>query len=94
MSTGSHSETTPHTTTALTFTSNFPIPAPMKVSGDRINNWEFFRQQWEDYELATGLDERPEAIRLATLRSVMGKDCLQIFLNIKVDRRGGIKRKL
>ena len=56
----------------------------MKVSGDRINNWEFFRQQWEDYELATGLDKRPEAIRLATLRSVMGKDCLQIFLNLKL----------
>ena len=84
MSTGSHSETTPHTTTALSFTSNFPIPAPMKVSGDRINNWEFFRQQWEDYQLATGLDKRPEAIRLATLRSVMGKDCLQIFLNLKL----------
>ena len=84
MSTGSHSETTPHTTTALSFTSNFPIPAPMKVSGDRINNWEFFRQQWEDYELATGLDKHPEAIRLATLRSVMEKDCLQIFLNLKL----------
>ena len=56
----------------------------MKVSGDRINNWEFFKQQWEDYELATGLDKRPEAIRLATLRSVMGKDCLQIFLNLKL----------
>ena len=24
----------------------------------------------------------PEAIHLATLRSVMGKDCLQIFLNL------------
>jgi hypothetical protein len=40
--------------TALNFTSNFPIPAPMKVSGDRINSWNFFRQQWEDFELATG----------------------------------------
>ena len=49
----------------------------MKVSGDRINNWE-------DYELATGLDKRPETIRLVTLRSVMGKDCLQIFLNLKL----------
>ena len=53
-------------------------------SGDRINNWEFSRQQWEDYELATAVDKRPEAIRLATLRSLMGKDCLQIFLNLKL----------
>ena len=73
----SHLATMPPIPTALSFTSNFPVPAPMKVSGDRINNWE-------DYELATGLDKRPETIRLATLRSVMGKDCLQIFLNLKL----------
>ena len=73
----SHLATMPPIPTALSFTSNFPVPAPMKVSGDRINNWE-------DYELATGLDKRPETIRLVTLRSVMGKDCLQIFLNLKL----------
>ena len=84
MPTDSQSAKTPPIPTALSFTSNFPVPAPMKVSGDRINNREFFRQQWEDYELATGLDKHPEAIRLATLRSVMGKDCLQIFLNLKL----------
>ena len=58
---------TTHTaaSSALNFLSNFPVPSSMKVSGDRANNWEFFRQQWEDYELATGLDKRPEAIRLA-----------------------------
>ncbi|KAJ7354782.1 hypothetical protein OS493_030199 [Desmophyllum pertusum] len=33
---------------ALTFTSNFPIPSPMNVKGDPVNNWEFFRQQWTD----------------------------------------------
>ena len=77
MPTDSQSATTPPIPTALSFTSNFPVPAPMKVSGDRINNWE-------DYELVTGLDKRPETIRLATLRSIMGKDCLQIFLNLKL----------
>ena len=77
MPTDSHLATMPPIPIALSFTSNFPVPAPLKVSGDRINNWE-------DYELATGLDKRPETIRLATLRSVMGKDCLQIFLNLKL----------
>ena len=71
-------------TTALNFTSNFPMPAPMKVSGDRVNSWDFFKQQWEDYELATGLDKRSQSIRLATFRSIMGKDCLEIFLNLKL----------
>lgn len=48
----------------LLFTSNFPNP--MKVSGNRVTNWKFFRQQWEDYELGTGLEHRPEPVRLAT----------------------------
>ena len=66
------------------FTSNFPVPSPVKVSGDRVTNWEFFRRQWQDYELGTGLEHRPEPVRLATLRSVKEKDCLQIFLNLKL----------
>ena len=36
------------------------------------------------YEIATGLDKRDESIRLATLRSAMGRDCLQIFLNLNL----------
>jgi len=73
------------TTRALMFTSNFPVPAPMNVKGDPVNNWEFFRQQWTDYEVATGLDQQEQKIRLATFRSLMGKECLQIFLNLKLD---------
>ena len=76
----------------LSFTSNFPVPGPMKVSGDRVNGWNFFRQQWEDFELARGLDKRSQAVRLATLRSVMGKECLGIFLSLKLseEERGSI----
>ena len=36
----------------------------------------------KDYELATGLDQKSQAIRVATFRLLMGKDCLQIFLNL------------
>ena len=68
----------------LNFTSNFPVPSPMKISGDRVTNWEFFRQQWQDYELGTGLEHCPEPVRLATLRSVMGKDCLETFLKLEL----------
>lgn len=83
---GTASAAAPQEPTApvLNFSSNFPVPSPMKVSGDRVTNWEFFRQQGEDYELGTGLEHRPEPVHLATLRSVMGKDCLQIFLNLKL----------
>ena len=56
----------------------------MVCNGNLVANWEFFRQQWEDYEVATGLDKQTSKIRLASLRSVMGKDCLQTFLNLDI----------
>lgn len=56
----------------------------MVCQGDKVANWEFFKQQWEDYEVATGLEKRDAKIRLATLRSVMGKECMQIFMNLKL----------
>ena len=56
----------------------------MKCQGDVAGNWEFFKQQWSDYEIATGLDKREESVRLATLRSAMGRECLQILLNLNL----------
>ena len=47
--------------------SNVPLPSSMKCQGDVAGNWEFFKQQWSDYEIATGLDKREESVRLATL---------------------------
>ena len=54
----------------------------MVCRGDLTSNWEFFKQQWQDYEVATSLDQKSQSIRLATFRSLMGKECLQIFLNL------------
>ena len=39
----------------------------------------------EDYDVATGLDQKTQAIRVATFCSLMGKDCLQIFLNLNFE---------
>ena len=64
--------------------SNFPLPSSMKCQGDVAGNWEFFKQQWSDYEIATGLDKREKSVRLATLRSAMGRECLQILLNLNL----------
>ncbi|PFX18959.1 Retrovirus-related Pol polyprotein from transposon 17.6 [Stylophora pistillata] len=60
---------------------NFLLPSPMRCHGDVTGNWDFFKQQWWDYEIATGLDKREESVRLATLRSSMGRECLEILLN-------------
>ena len=72
--------------------SNFPLPSSMKCQGDVAGNWEFFKQQWSDYEIATGLDKREESVRLATLRSAMGRECLQILLNLNLSEEA--KKKI
>ena len=64
----------------------------MKCHGDVTGNWDFFKQQWSDYETAIGLDKREESVRLATLSSSMGKECLQILLNLNLPEED--KRKL
>ena len=69
---------------SISFTSHFPIPSLTTVKGDLVNDWEFFKQQWTDYEVATGLDKQEQKIWLVTFRSTMGKECLQIFLNLKL----------
>ena len=64
----------------------------MKCHGDVTGIWDFFKQQWSDYETAIGLDKREESVRLATLSSSMGKECLQILLNLNLPEED--KRKL
>ena len=64
--------------------SNFPTPAPMDMKGDLAHNWSFFQSQFENYEIAVGLDKKAEAIRVATLLSVMGKECFRVFKHIEM----------
>ena len=56
----------------------------MGVKGDLPGNWDFFEQQWSDYEIATKLVAESAEIRMATLRSVMGKECLHIFKSLSI----------
>ena len=54
----------------------------MEVKGDLPNNWQFFKDQWMDYEVATGVDKKYAKIRVALLRTVMDKECLSIFKSL------------
>ena len=53
----------------------------MVCQGDLTSNWEFFKQRWDDYEIATGLRNQESQVRLVTLRSIKGRECLQILKN-------------
>ena len=64
--------------------SNFPVPQVMVCKGDKASNWEFFRQQYEDYKIAMELCQRQMSVHLASLCSIMGKECLQILWNLSL----------
>lgn len=56
----------------------------MKCRGDVVGNWDFFKQQSSDYEIATGLNRLDESVHLAILQSAMVTECLQILLNLSL----------
>ena len=68
---------------------HIPVPEPMDMKGDVLNNWSFFRAQWENYEVATGLDGNDEKVRLATLLTVMGRECHQIQRHLHMSAEDG-----
>ncbi len=49
------------------------------MSVDISKNWDNFRVEFEDYELATGLIEKPKEVRAAALRRLMGNECQHIY---------------
>ena len=63
---------------------DIPVPVPMSLKGDLRGNWNFFKAQFDNYEVATGLDKKDEAIRIATLLTIMGKDCFQVYQNLNL----------
>lgn len=58
---------------------SIPAPEGMRMSGDISKNWDNFRAEFEDYELATGLIEKPKEVRAAALRRLMGNECRHIY---------------
>ena len=61
---------------------NFPIPCAMDCTGDISGNWDFFRSSWNDYEHATELDKKEMSIRVASFRSILGRDAQRILQHI------------
>ena len=59
--------------------SNLPVPEPMNVGGNVQENWNYFKEQWENYLVATGLKEKTGEVQIATFLVVIGKECYQVY---------------
>ncbi|KAI8506116.1 hypothetical protein Bbelb_164690 [Branchiostoma belcheri] len=59
-------------------------PMPVELTGDIAENWEIFKEDWDSYEIATEKNKKPNKIRAATLKTVMGRECLDILKNLDI----------
>ena len=41
-------------------TNAIPVSAPLSMDSNQYVNWDVFRSQWENYEIATGLDKQDD----------------------------------
>lgn len=57
-----------------------PFPAKLELSrGNIAQNWKKFHRVWENYEIATGLNEKDPKLRIATLLTCLGPDAIELF---------------
>ena len=61
-----------------------PGPEHINCNGDVSTNWKIFREAYEDYLIATGLDKKDKAIQVATLKSLMGTECKKILKRLQL----------
>ena len=51
----------------------------MNCIGDVSNNWKNFREGYEDYLVATGLNQKDKKVQVITLKSLMGNERKKIL---------------
>lgn len=61
-------------------TGQIPLPKPLNVkTGNISDNIRFFRLQWSNYMVASGLSAKSEDVKKSTLLSVIGDECLKLY---------------
>uniref|UniRef100_A0A146L0H7 RNA-directed DNA polymerase n=2 Tax=Lygus hesperus TaxID=30085 RepID=A0A146L0H7_LYGHE len=65
--------------------SNVPIPAKMTTEGNASEHWKYFKEEWENYAIASGLDKKEPSVQVATLKCLLGRGTMQILKNLKLD---------
>ncbi|XP_048577104.1 uncharacterized protein K02A2.6-like [Nematostella vectensis] len=57
-----------------------PPPAPLEIhNSNAADKWKRFVLAWKNYSLATGLNEKVEAVQVATLLTVIGEEAREVY---------------
>ena len=63
-------------------TSNYMLPSPPALEihdAQAAEKWKKFKRAWDNYSLATELNDKSEAIQVATLLTVIGEKARKVF---------------
>ena len=57
-----------------------PPPAALEIhDAQAAEKWKRFKLAWSNYSLATALNEKNEAVQVATLLTVIGEEAREVF---------------
>ena len=69
-------------------TSSIPAPTSLKLGGDIAADWERFRSEWENYEIATDLFDKGTKKRAAVFLACVGSAAHSVFRTFQFDNVG------
>ena len=61
---------------------NYMLPPPHALEvhdPQAAEKWKRFRRTWDNYTLATGLNDKSEEVQVATLLTVIGEEAREVF---------------
>ena len=61
------------------------MPLALDLRHNKTKAWSLFKQKWTNFEIATGLKEKEEDTRLATLLSIIGDEALEAYNGFQWD---------
>ncbi|GFX79985.1 transposon Ty3-G Gag-Pol polyprotein [Trichonephila clavipes] len=73
----------------------FRSPAPLQFSLGNVNEkWRKWRQELENYLLATEKDDRTDKIKIAILLNLLGREGLEIYNTFKLESKANFSEAL
>ena len=70
----------------------FPPPEPLEIYKNSSVNWKKFKLKWQNFSLATGLNEEAESKQVATLLTIISDDANSEYYKFQWAKSGDDKK--
>ena len=69
-----------------TLTANLRVPEPLRVTGSNVaDEWRRFKEQFENYELASDLIDASQQKRAAVFLTCIGNEAYDVYRTLEFD---------